>query len=350
MRRLLLKLGAVLLVLLAGTVAAVVYFTTTRNDRASAPAPVPPNAAVLESQLEAAEKEAEDATYRYETTEARGLDFLGGNIEKLAAPAAEILRKLPGVVAVDVAVEGVLRAQKPTHRIIHLLDLHHVPRDLYGLDMQIARPEDVAEAHRLLLAKVELVQVEQAALLRCLAVRHDLKRVLCEGLTAEGEASFRLQVKSLSNATYIDRHLQQNVAEASGLKSPNAKQTVDEARKLLAQHRADYRESFLAAGAAVRLLVDRDLKQVLPLDDEAALDAARPIAANGRMRIDPAKTEARHEGQVRAAMASGPVSVIILGGAHDLTAAVQKIGGWRVQYLRVTTARYREFVPNPASK
>ena len=38
----------------------------------------------------------------------------------------DLLRQLPGVLHVEVAV----RANQPTHRIIHLLDRHHVPKDL----------------------------------------------------------------------------------------------------------------------------------------------------------------------------------------------------------------------------
>jgi hypothetical protein len=38
----------------------------------------------------------------------------------------------------------------------------------------------------------------------------------------------------------------------------------------------------------------------------------------------------------------GPVAVIVLGGSHDLSAQVRRLGGGRCDYLRVTTACYRE--------
>jgi hypothetical protein len=60
------------------------------------------------------------------------------------------------------------------------------------------------------------------------------------------------------------------------------------------------------------------------------------------VRIGRAKTEARHDSQVRLAVASGPCSVLVLGGSHDLSASVRKLGGG-VEYIRVATGRYREF-------
>jgi hypothetical protein len=48
-----------------------------------------------------------------------------GQIDDLAAPAADILRQLPGVDDVQVLVG----APKPAHRIIHLRDWHFVPRE-----------------------------------------------------------------------------------------------------------------------------------------------------------------------------------------------------------------------------
>jgi hypothetical protein len=59
------------------------------------------------------------------------------------------------------------------------------------------------------------------------------------------------------------------------------------------------------------------------------------------VRLDPAKTDARHDAQVRLAVASGRCSVLVLGGSHDLSASMRKLGGG-VEYIRVTTARYRE--------
>jgi hypothetical protein len=53
-------------------------------------------------------------------------------------------------------------------------------------------------------------------------------------------------------------------------------------------------------------------------------------------------SRAREDAQVKAALASGPVSVIVLGGGHDLSDSVRRVGGGTVEYLRVTTRGYVE--------
>jgi hypothetical protein len=55
------------------------------------------------------------------------------------------------------------------------------------------------------------------------------------------------------------------------------------------------------------------------------------------VRLDPAALEARHAGQVKVALASGPVAVLVLGANRDLTASVRRLGGGTAKYLRVTT-------------
>jgi hypothetical protein len=45
---------------------------------------------------------------------------------------------------------------------------------------------------------------------------------------------------------------------------------------------------------------------------------------------------------VRAALQSGPVAVIVLGGDHDLSGAVRRLAPGDCEYLRVTPARYAE--------
>jgi hypothetical protein len=66
---------------------------------------------------------------------------------------------------------------RPARRIIHLRDLHFVPRDLFAIDVRQAagRPLSDAEVDRLYekhLLETEVVQIEQMVLLRCLARHH----------------------------------------------------------------------------------------------------------------------------------------------------------------------------------
>ena len=79
-----------------------------------------------------------------------------------------------------------------------------------------------------------------------------------------------------------------------------------------------------------------------PLDDADLLEGAKPVRPDGTVKIDQARVEARHDGQVKRALASGPCSVIVLGGAHDLSASVRKFGSGTTEYIRVTTRRFKE--------
>src|SRR5262249_51494762 len=87
-------------------------------------------------------------------------------------------------------------------RIVHVRDLHLVPRDLFALDARQAagRPLSDADVDRLYeqhLLETELVQIEQTVLLRCLARHHGLRRARVEGLTAKGVPLFREKVEAL---------------------------------------------------------------------------------------------------------------------------------------------------------
>jgi hypothetical protein len=85
------------------------------------------------------------------------------------------------------------------------------------------------------------------------------------------------------------------------------------------------------------------LPQVLPLDNAALLEAARPVLPDGTVRTDPEKVREREKAPVRAALAAGPCAVIVLGGGHDLTDSVRRLGMGSCEYLRVVTQRYAEF-------
>lgn len=42
------------------------------------------------------------------------------------------------------------------------------------------------------------------------------------------------------------------------------------------------------------------------------------------------------------AFKQGPVAVVILGGAHDLTASASRFSGGSCEYIRITTRRFKE--------
>jgi hypothetical protein len=118
---------------------------------------------------------------------------VAGSIADPATRAVELLKQLPGVARVEVLVTGA----NPSRRIIHFRDYHFVPQELYAADLAGAggpgRPlyrDELELRHRELELQTELVAIEQAGALRCLARHHGLKRVLCEGLTLDGLPQF----------------------------------------------------------------------------------------------------------------------------------------------------------------
>ena len=283
------------------------------------------------------------ANYR-PTTQAR-LDDLHSSVS-----VVELLRGLPGVVRVDVGV----KAEKPTCRIVHLRDWHFVPKDLYALDMKTATGRELADdeidrLHRELLLQVEAVQLEQMALLRCLVKHHGLKRLHCEGLTAKDLPNYKEKIAVLRemDRTQISE-LRKQLAEVRELlkgTDPNTdrhakvKKIEAEVCDLIDQ----YRLQLLELGAPGRLLIGGEIDDVLPLDDADLLDRAKPVTPEGKIRLDKEKVKARNDAQVKAVMDGGGFGLIVLGGAHDLSDSVRRLGHGRCEYVRVTTRRFREF-------
>jgi hypothetical protein len=267
-----------------------------------------------------------------------------GRVDDLGRPVADILRQLPGVVNVEVVpAEG-----KATRRLIHLRDFHHVPRDLFALELrgqEAISEEEIELRYQEHLLQVELVQVEHLALLGCLARRHGLRRVYVEGMTPEGVTNFREMVaahKKVETGLYEqlqDVHGILEEAKEGTERHAKAKEIAREVLGLLDRFQLDV----LPLGTAGWLLMFGEVEEVLALDDAKLLEEAKPIDPAGRYHLDAAKLSARHGGQVRAALKDGAFALVLLVGAHDLTDNVRRYAGGLCEYLRVTTRGYQEF-------
>jgi hypothetical protein len=270
--------------------------------------PSPATPGDLGPQVEQQRRESEHAVKAY-------IPKVQGRIDDLSAPTVEILRQLPGVASVEVLVA----AKKPTHRVIHLADWHFVDRELFALELRGAgasTDQEVDARYRDFLRQVELVQLEQEGLLRCLLQHHHLRRILYEGLTPVETRAYRDKAAELREAgPAIQEQLQEarRLLKAAGKEGTErysqALRVEKAALGLLEEHRLDV----LRLGAPGRLVG----VEVLPLDDAALLDKGKPVR-DGKVKLDPAAVKARNDAPVRAALQSGPVSLIILGGGHDL--------------------------------
>jgi hypothetical protein len=261
-------------------------------------------------------------------------------------PIATTLRQTPGVVR----VEELVSSQHPTHRIIHIRDWHYIPRDLFTIDVQDANggkltEEEVSRLYQQYLEEVEALQVEQMDFLRHLASRYGIRQVLKEAVTQANHEPYKVQVEGLREmeSTEIPK-LRKQLAEVEALAKgvgdnseelPGIEANI---RHLLGEHQA----RLLEVGAAGRLLMAGEIDAVLPLDDEELLDKANPITAQGKVRFDRRRVRAREDFMVAEALKHGPVAVIVLGGDHDLTESVRKLGQGGCEYLRVTLRGYPE--------
>jgi hypothetical protein len=328
-----------LLVIVCGAIALVFWLKGNLGSRTSAPDTTEGRIAKLKKLIAGQKVESAQAVAEYTPKTQTRIDDLDSTVD-------DLLRHLPGVAQVEVAVT----AKKPTARIVHLRDWHFVPKDLHAIDLKVANgreltADEIDRLHEEHLLEVELVQVEQIALLRCLIKHHGLKRIFSEGFSPPELEAYREKIavlKSMENeqVPQVRKHLDEvrKLMEGStGEKKEKAQAIETQLLALLDEHK----HRLLEMGAAGRLLISGELEDVLPLEDAVALERAKPISPSGGVNLDPVKLEARHDAHVKATMKEGPVAVIVLGGSHDLTASIQRFNG-SCEYLRVTTKRFKE--------
>lgn len=214
--------------------------------------------------------------------------------------------------------------------------------------------EDIDPLLSRILLEVEAVQLEQMVVLHCLARHHGLRRVFAEGLTPKDVPNFKDRIAVLREMEEKDvPRLRRQLADARELKLRMAAagrekseryQQADAIERKVARMLEEHEHRLLEVGAAGRLLIAGEIEEVFPLDDADLMDQARPVTPAGKVRLEPDKVKAREDAQVGSALARGPFALVILGGAHDLSDSVRRLGGGRCQYTRVTTRRVKEFM------
>jgi hypothetical protein len=242
-----------------------------------------------------------------------------GNILALFAPAADILRQLPGVAAVQVKIP----VARPKHRIVHITDYRLLPADRFLEEQEEQAGRTFAQWERdrrlkIFEREIELVQLEQLIVLKCLAKRHGLKEIWAKGTAGDERHTYRARVRAT-------RTLEKSIHDyREMLKLANKEPDAAEARKLK-QDLETVGRRWLELGAAGRLLASGAIQEVWPLDPRMAPDhpemLPKTILDNGR-----------------------PVAVIVWDGAQNLTATVRSSGRTDIEYLRIVTGRYQEFV------
>lgn len=330
-----------ILLIVFGAAALTIWLKGNPGSSTSSPPSIPTVDRIPNLKKQIAEQDAESAQ-----AVAKYAPVTKHRIDDLRSPVVELLRSLPGVVQVEVGVV----AKNPTSRIIHLRDWHLVPKELYALDMKNVygrelTADEIDWLHQELLLEVELVQIEQMAVLCCLIRHHGLKKVFSEGFSPNELEAYREKIAVLKamdqeQLPKVRKQLEEvrKLIEGS---TGETKENTEAIETQLVTMLDDHKHRLLEMGAAGRLLISGELEDVLPLEDAEALEKATPISHSGEIQLDLGKIEARHDAQVKTAMKECTIAVIVLGGAHDLWASIRRASG-NCEYFRVTTKRFRE--------
>jgi hypothetical protein len=210
------------------------------------------------------------------------------------------MRALPEVAHVDYT-----RVSKTTRTIVlHVRDWPLMSKsvaELEGLDYQK------------LLDKVERVQADQMAIVRFLIRGYGVQAVYSEGLSKDSMAGLTMRLDLLKAI--------EPVAAAGTLDAGELRQR---------------RELTLTVGTPGRLLLAKEIAQVMPLEDEQALQDTNPVA-NGKIAPDAAKIEVRRKAMVKNLPRQG-LAVVILGGSHNLEPYLPA----ETLYIQVTPRSFTE--------
>jgi len=234
------------------------------------------------------------------------------------------LRKIPVVHSVT----STATKSKPKQIIIHLLNWHFVSRDDFAADISDSSDGKLSEAeieklYFEFLVDVEAIQKEQKQILRYLIKNHKVRSVYQEGLTEQNLNAFNSFVTTLREF---------EIPESNG--------AIDLFLK------EQYRRDLMQLGVPAQLMIPNELKSVLPLENSEAFDAANPVSKDGKIKFDEKAEERREDEMIKILQNGQGISVIVLGGGHDLTDNMVRMELDSVQYIRLKTNGYKKVTTN----
>ena len=212
-----------------------------------------------------------------------------------------------------------LDAPDPELTVIHLLDWHYIPRDLYEAELRTRAgevgEEQIESRYQRFVHEVAAVKGDQTAVLRHLE-RHGVRAVYQEGLTPEEALSFAETSRSVAA---IDRETLVDSVKRSErlLEDPNATNEAAELHAIAMLALEQYDADELTVGAAGVLFADGSLIEVRPLEESEELTAADPRRMDGTAALDEAGQQRRDEAIVRRLLACPePVAVVTIRVEH----------------------------------
>lgn len=206
--------------------------------------------------------------------------------------------------------------------IIHVLNWHFVSKGNFAADLSDSSDGKLSEAeiekqYFEFLDDVEAIQKEQKQVLRYLIKNHEVRSVYLEGLTEKNLNAFNSFVKTLGE-----------------FEVPKGDGAIDLFLK------EQYRRDLMRLGVPAQLMISNELKSVLPLENSEAFEAANPVSKDGKIKFDEKAEERREDAMIKILQKGQGISVIVLGGGHDLTDNLRRRESGSVHYIRVATNHY----------
>jgi hypothetical protein len=255
-------------------------------------------------------------------------------LDDMTVSAARILEKLPEVQRVHVYVP----AKPPRSRIIHLLDVHTLPKAQFAALIEGREKTRLSQEERERLYaghidKVNDVQADEIAVVIPLAAKNGLREIFVEGLTKEFVNKFLEWVEHLKKdhptAVSWDRVYRDSKAKGD-------KHREEEALTILKQWNLERAK----LGTGAKLLAMGVVDKVVPAEDLDTLACARKLVA-GEPVVRKKANDAREDAMVRNILSRGRFGFIILGAAHDLTESIKRLAP-DCEYIRVVAKGVKE--------
>lgn len=253
------------------------------------------------------------------------------------------------ITLLAITLLGCSHATPPTvpSKVLHVCNWHYVSKDGFAADLRSANDakltdQELDAQYAMFLDEVEAVQREQVEELRKLIREHGLKHIWLEGLTESRMLNFEKLINKMKSveAKSIPR-IQGELNKVTELiasldtGSPDLAEAKKAEAKLVALIQ-DQRERRLRIGAAGLLYMNGELERIMPLDDDAAFANANPVTPEGTVVFDVSANEDREDAVARRLRdAKERVSVIVLGGGHQLSDNFERNSRGYVQHERI---------------
>lgn len=213
----------------------------------------------------------------------------------MSGPAIHQLRSLPGVKHLSWhSAKG-----PPKTRLVHIADVNFLTREEFGAKYPNLNEVEASQYYEEFLDNLEMLQIEQAQLLREMVGRYAVRSAVVEGLTSQNLMQF-----------------DQSVTHVEGLQHVKMEDEVELVAELAGVW---VRYDLLRLGPVARAISMGVDIEARPGDNTQLLEAALPKKTPHGEVNDQAAVEKREDAIVQNCLRGVSVAVIVLNGSNDLS-------------------------------